>query len=734
MKKYFLLTVVLLFSVLIFAQQNPQWMYFSNGSYITCIEEDTHSIWVGTSAGLVQIDKQTMQKTHYNKVTSDIPFNGITKIFFDNQQRMWLLGYSTDVQLAMWDGSDWTYFYIPEFGQNWELELTDIVQTPDSNIWVSDYEGLVFIGKNFQAINNRVEINASACQQIGRTHSLETDSIGNLYLGHGWEMSIRDISGNFSTVFPWGLGGGKIVVQERDPQGVLWIGSHHNGIVYPSVGGGDVARYVGNNWHMLVPPVGLYFSFVNDICFGTGGEIFIATAGYGVIKFHNNQFTFPTSNHPIVDTPWTTAVHLDQTGALWFGTLNGLYRMENNTIQYVNTSNSQLTSNVVKVYQKKDDTFLLQVRNKYFYFQPITFTTYIIHDGDTIAPSALNGFAEIDWKFEDNQGNLWGISRFSLHSLADTVLTTYTPDTAIYGYHLELFDICHDMVHQKIWIGTDEGLMSFVNNSFVFESDFMMNIYGPSVTAVFADSTGKLWAGSNGLGVAVYENGLWTSHNHTWALHNDYILKIVEDKNHALWFNTIYGRLGKYENNSWTIYNDQNSPFAGYAQVVPVFNAQNDLYIMDQYSGIKIMQNNVWDSIMINTSRLECSSSSLMFDNNGNLWITGNGITIYNPNGIVLGIDENAIPPSNRKGASVYPNPSDRGFYVEMSTPSQYPLQVMLHTTDGRRIFSRSVHQHTEVDTRNLSPGIYILTMVDAFGEVFVNRLVVGHSPVLTTP
>lgn len=149
MKKFLFLQVFFIFSILLYSQQKPQWMYFSNGSHITCIEEDSGSIWVGTTAGLVQIDKQTMQKTHYNKVTSDLPFNSITKIFFDNQNRMWVLGYSYDIQLAMWDGSTWTYFFIPEFGMNFSLELTDIVQTPDGNFWVSDYEGLVFIDKNF---------------------------------------------------------------------------------------------------------------------------------------------------------------------------------------------------------------------------------------------------------------------------------------------------------------------------------------------------------------------------------------------------------------------------------------------------------------------------------------------------------------------------------------------------------------------------------------------------------
>ncbi|MDT8309207.1 MAG: hypothetical protein RQ866_06730, partial [Bacteroidales bacterium] len=72
MKKYLLLSLSFIFSMLLFSQQNPHWLYFSNGRHVTCIEEDANSIWVGTTAGLVQIDKQSMQKTHYNKVTSDI--------------------------------------------------------------------------------------------------------------------------------------------------------------------------------------------------------------------------------------------------------------------------------------------------------------------------------------------------------------------------------------------------------------------------------------------------------------------------------------------------------------------------------------------------------------------------------------------------------------------------------------------------------------------------------------
>ncbi|MCF8297157.1 MAG: T9SS type A sorting domain-containing protein, partial [Saprospiraceae bacterium] len=401
-------------------------------------------------------------------------------------------------------------------------------------------------------------------------------------------------------------------------------------------------------------------------------------------------------------------------------------RLKNNTIQKINVSNSGLTTNDVTVYQKQDGTYIIQEQDPYLPFQMNTYTSCLINNFDTVKPMLMKGIPGIKWKFEDNNGNLWGTSRLSLHKLNDTILTTYTPDPAIYGNHLYLFDVCNDTINKKIWIGSDEGLLSFVNNSFSFESNFCNNV-GSSVTAVFVDSNGGLWAGSNGRGVGIYKNGLWKSQNFTWTLYNDYIKNIVEDKNHALWFNNLDGDLGKLQNGVWTIYNSQNSPIYGYNLSPPVFDSQNNMYVMDQYTGIRILKNTVWDSIMIKTSNLESYSYGLMFDKNENLWISGNGITIYNPNGIVLSTDEPKTQTLKSKTVITYPNPANYGFNIILDEASKYPLQIMLYDIFGREVLTQSIQSERKVITNSISNGVYIIRLEDAKGKVFMNKLVIEH-------
>lgn len=722
MKKSLLFLSCLIFSTQFFAQTNPQWMYFSEGSHITCIEEDSLFIWVGTTAGLVQIAKQSMQINHFNKVTSDIPFNQIKKLYIDRSNRLWVIGSGNEIQLANYDGIKWTAFKIPEFGYQYELDLTDIVQTSDGKFWVGDWEGLVFFDENYQVQNGIVEVQDSSFINVGRVFSLEADDNNNLYIGVRITIQKMDSLGNMS---PWGQSGmmdEPAVIKQGQP-GVFWVGTQNGDFVVPSVGSGEV-YYFANNVYQYIGNPPYNFSRVSDICFGPSGELYVATSGQGVVKYLNGQFSYLTRNNPLVESEWTTAVHMDVNGDLWAGTLNGLYKISNNVIQRINTSNSSLTSNNFGIYQKNDGTLLLQAQNPYMPFQQSTNNTLIINNQDTIIPFSLRNNIGINWKHEDASGNLWGITNSALYRLADTNLYVYIPDTSLLGSYYYLYDFCYDSINQKFWIGTDNELISFSNNTFSFESYFM-NQPGHSVTAVFADSTGELWTGSNGSGVATYYNHIWTSHNFSWTLFNDYIFNITEDKNHALWFNSMNGSLGKFSNNSWTIYNHYNSPLPYSFMPKPIFDKNNTLYIIDNYKGIKILKNNYWDSIMIINSNLELFSSTLFFDHNDNLWILGNGITIYNPDGIVLGLEAAFLDNQQENVSLVYPNPTNEAISLKLQNANQFPLKVSLYSQDGRMVLTQTLNESKEINISHLTQGIYMILIQDSNNSFYTDKVLI---------
>ena len=63
--------------------QNPEWIYYKNGSDVRTIAIESENIWAGTNGGLVKIDRITGDKIFYNKNNSNLPDDDITSIAID---------------------------------------------------------------------------------------------------------------------------------------------------------------------------------------------------------------------------------------------------------------------------------------------------------------------------------------------------------------------------------------------------------------------------------------------------------------------------------------------------------------------------------------------------------------------------------------------------------------------------------------------------------------------------
>ncbi len=66
-----------------------QWINYTNGDYVFSIAEEGNSMWVGTSGGLVKIDKTTGNTIFYNHVNSGLPDNYVGEIAIDSSGTKW---------------------------------------------------------------------------------------------------------------------------------------------------------------------------------------------------------------------------------------------------------------------------------------------------------------------------------------------------------------------------------------------------------------------------------------------------------------------------------------------------------------------------------------------------------------------------------------------------------------------------------------------------------------------
>jgi hypothetical protein len=72
MKKFYILMIAL-FMVNCTIAQNPQWINYTNGNQINALLEEGNTFWIGTTGGLVLLDKTTGTPTFFNKVNPVLP-------------------------------------------------------------------------------------------------------------------------------------------------------------------------------------------------------------------------------------------------------------------------------------------------------------------------------------------------------------------------------------------------------------------------------------------------------------------------------------------------------------------------------------------------------------------------------------------------------------------------------------------------------------------------------------
>jgi ligand-binding sensor domain-containing protein len=129
---------VIPFIPLALISQNPEWINYTNGDNITDIAIEGDIVWVGTTGGLVRIDKATDITIFYNKANSDLPSNDITCIAIDENGNKWIG--TSGAGLAKFDNTDWTIYNGANTG--WPDNITHY-----NNIFciASDHNGKIWV-------------------------------------------------------------------------------------------------------------------------------------------------------------------------------------------------------------------------------------------------------------------------------------------------------------------------------------------------------------------------------------------------------------------------------------------------------------------------------------------------------------------------------------------------------------------------------------------------------------
>jgi ligand-binding sensor domain-containing protein len=197
MKKDILIYALLLihFPVRIISAQNPKWINYTCGKYVTSIAIEGNTVWAGTVGGLVQLDMNSENIIYYNKANSGLPSNRIRSIAIDGSGNKWI---GTRNGLAKFDGINWTVYNTSNSGLH-ENSVLSIAIDGSGNKWIGiEKNGLA----KFDDTNWTVY---STVYSKGRTESfgampnnpgLSIDRYGNIYLATFYCKSLEIFNRN----------------------------------------------------------------------------------------------------------------------------------------------------------------------------------------------------------------------------------------------------------------------------------------------------------------------------------------------------------------------------------------------------------------------------------------------------------------------------------------------------------------------------------------------------------
>ena len=312
----------------------------------------------------------------------------------------------------------------------------------------------------------------------------------------------------------------------EDAAGNLYVGTYGDG-VFRYGRDGSVA-------HIASPDLnhnGVLSLWVDD-----EGWLWVGTNGGGLNRVRASMFKL----HPETVGKTVQSVSADAEGGLWIG-FNGdevntdaVRYWDGKTIKQFGPAQGLMNPYVRAVLVDRHQTVWVGCINRGVnrggLFKLVGGRFQLVAGTEELQVSVL---------FEDRATNLWvgaesGLVRWDGKSWKGFSKSDGLPGNAVRAIAEDAQGI--------LWIGTDGGgLARFQNGTFTQVHQSPGGLPGDSVTALLADAAGVLWVGTSGGGLGRFHDGAWTRFTRREGLAGNSITYLIEDGLGSLWIGSNEG-------------------------------------------------------------------------------------------------------------------------------------------------------------------------------------------------
>jgi signal transduction histidine kinase/ligand-binding sensor domain-containing protein len=388
------------------------------------LESRDGTLWVGSSAGMLKLDREHRRFVRYHNDPTDIESpesDNVISLYQDNEGNIWTCYQETEP----------SYFSeAPQAFEKFTHQRGNLVGSLVTSIY-EDRRGILWIGS--MGGLNRID------------RKTQTNTV------------------------PAGAGVGNEILDIReDPSGVLFSGTFHQGLLRLDTETGKLSPYVRNGSTSNVAK-----NPIMRLMYDHEGILWAATYG-GVSRFDRATGNFTTYTPEKQNTIQYQEIKEDSQGFLWLGAQSGLHRFDPRTGQFTvyehdpDNPRSLSDNRVNSVHFDRSGNMWIGTQNGLDKFEPgtKTFKTYFEQNG--LAGDVVSCI------LEDKHGVLWmgtnnGLSSFDPQSQR---FRNFSAADGLPGPDLTGWGSCYESPSGEMFFGGFSGATAFypsqiLNNPFV---------------------------------------------------------------------------------------------------------------------------------------------------------------------------------------------------------------------------------------------------------------------------
>jgi ligand-binding sensor domain-containing protein len=733
MKKILLLSV-LLSSIVRVSAQAPGWVNYTSPTILYSGAFEGSSLWIASNGGLIKFDTTTKSKEYFNPFNSGLPCLSVFAVAIDKDNNKWIgtgggrLGTQEATLrgrgLAKFDGANWSIFNSANSGLP-DNTVRSLFYDNANNLWIGTFGGLAKMS------------------------------------GNNWQVFNRANSG---------IPSDSITCIAQDMDGIIWLGTQGRGI----------ASFDGTSWtNYSFANSGLAGDTIRAIAIGPNNEKWIGTSR-GASKFvSGNWDTYRTNNSGL---PLNNVVSLfvDEAGLAWMGTYhptgasgNGLAKFDGQNWEVLNNSNSGLPTNSVSVILKDaaSNMWISSERghqkgggqsqisrvagnswnnfelaengllSNYHYSIVLDKNGHVWMGGEKAGITRFDGTNWINYNTDNSNipdddcfniqfnknGDMW--ASFDGGRIASFNGTNFTTYFLPNGSNENPFAMAFDSLN-NVWLGSTTGLFKFDGTDWEIYTPANSGLPHQRVNAIAFDSTGKLWIGTHGGGLAILNGNNWEVYSTSNSnLPNDIIRSIAFEGN-LVWVATNNG-VGKFDGLAWERFRTGNSGLPHNSVHSVAVDSKGIKWIGTDQGIVKFNGAN-WELMFNFIGNPISAVREIQFSADNKIWIATSigGIAAFNNSSL-----PNFIPIADLPAKSQlrnFPNPFSYETVIEFDgTMADKAIDLKVYNISGKEVnfqyeifLKEGEASRIVVKPVGLPDGIYFFTIRNA-GNLHTGKMII---------